>query len=70
MTFSKMPHNEDSCRELAMQVTEFWDTSTLAEFAVGILTERYMADPELFKNDAKNEDEACGYSEESETDEL
>ena len=60
MTFSKMPHNEDSCRELAMQVTELWDTSTLAEFAVEVLTERYLANKELFESDAKAEDELSG----------
>ena len=69
MYFSKLPHNEDSCNQLAMYVTEMWDTHRLAEFAVEVLTERYLADPELFKNDAKYEDEACGYNEESETDE-
>lgn len=60
MSFSKMPHNEDSCRELALHVTEFWDTQTLVEFAADILTWRYMADQELFKNDARNEDELSG----------
>ena len=59
--FSKLPHNEKSCNELAMYVTEMWDTQTLADFAVEVLTERYLADPELFKNDAKAEDEGQGH---------
>ena len=48
-----------------MYVTEMWDTHRLAEFAVEVLTERYLADPELFKNDAKAEDEALGDDEDA-----
>ena len=58
--FSSMPHNEESCQALAIHVTEFWDTSTLAEFAVQVLTERYLADKELFLTDARQEDELSG----------
>jgi len=55
--FSGMEHNQESCRALAEHVTEFWDTKTLAEFVVEVLTERYMADKENFLHDAKQEDE-------------
>ena len=58
--FSKLPHNEQGCNELAMYVTEMWDTHRLAEFAVEVLTERYLANKELFESDAKAEDELSG----------
>jgi len=58
--FSGMKHDEDSCRALAEHVTELWETSDLVEFAVQVLTERYLADKELFLADARQEDELSG----------
>lgn len=55
--FSSMPHNKESCEALALQVTEFWDTQMLADFAVSVLAERYLKNKKLFVLAAKHEDE-------------
>ena len=52
-----MNHNEDSCCKLAYQVISGWDYSMLEDFAIQVLTERYLANKELFELDAKNEHE-------------
>lgn len=47
-------NNEKNARKLANSLVEFWDMDTLIEFAANILTERYLGNPVLFKQDWKD----------------
>ena len=47
-------NNEKNARKLANACIEVWDMDTLMEFAADILTERYLGNPDLFKQDWKD----------------
>mgnify|MGYP003332269445 CR=1 FL=1 len=56
--FSSIPHNEDSCRELAERVIAYAESDELASMDVAELAKRYLANVELFKLHAQSEDDA------------